>query len=62
MCLHLPSVWVSFFPVRQRLKEESTERRFSRTFPAENQKGIQEKQLPFCLISDPFRASLGRET
>lgn len=62
MCLHLPLVWVSFFPIQQRLKEETTERRFSGTFLTENQKGIQEKQLPFCLISDPSRAGLGRET
>lgn len=46
MCLHLPSVWVSFFPLQQQLKEETTGRRFSRTFLAENQKRIQEKQLP----------------
>lgn len=62
MCSHLPWVWVSFFPVQQRLKEETTERRFSRTFPAENQKRIQEKQLPFYLICDPSRAGWGRET
>lgn len=61
MCLHLPWVWVSFFPIQQRLKEATTER-FSRTLLAENQKGIQEKQLPFCLISDPTRAGLGGET
>jgi len=65
MGLHPPFVlgFFSLFPIQdaqQWLKEETTERSFSSRFPAENQKGIQEKQLPLCTI--PSRAGSGRET
>lgn len=55
-----PSFVLAFFPLfpiwdgQQCLKEETIERRFSRTFPVENQKRIQEKRLPFYTI--PSRA------